>query len=155
MGFWDKLRDQVQATERCEEASCSDRPEIADGKLKPPDRAEIGRAAWRYVHSRAVDYPEQPSPQEIEREQNWIASFIQTYPCQHCAHEFVEICAQIPPDLSGRDNYVMWWCKAHNGVRDDLSQDVDVKCNLKDLLAAGRAGIPMGEWYKQCQAKPN
>mmetsp|Transcript_66725 Transcript_66725/g.133988 ORF Transcript_66725/g.133988 Transcript_66725/m.133988 type:complete len:169 (-) Transcript_66725:22-528(-) len=106
---------------------------------RPPDRAEIGRAAWRYVHTLAAHYPEKPAVEEQEDALYWLRSFVRLYPCGLCSREFIEVCSDLPPRLGSREDYTMWWCEAHNRVRDDLSQPL-CRCDLAELLAAGKAG---------------
>lgn len=38
-------------------------------KVDPPDRAEIGRAAWRYLHAMAAQFPETPRRNEAKEAQ--------------------------------------------------------------------------------------
>jgi hypothetical protein len=38
-------------------------------KVEPPDRAEIGRAAWRYLHAMAAQFPETPRRNEAKEAQ--------------------------------------------------------------------------------------
>merc|ERR1711972_467967 len=88
---WSNLREKFRTTERCTEASCHDKRAAntgADDEVEPPDRAEIGRAAWRYLHAMAACHPEQPTQQQQDDALAWLASFVQFYPCQHCAEHF-------------------------------------------------------------------
>mmetsp|Transcript_48775 Transcript_48775/g.85913 ORF Transcript_48775/g.85913 Transcript_48775/m.85913 type:complete len:150 (+) Transcript_48775:50-499(+) len=144
---WSNLRDKFKNQERCSEASCHDKEGDAGGDddgIEPPDRAEIGRAAWRYLHTRAANYPERPSGREQEDAQAWIASFVQLYPCSHCAEAFVEICAAMPPNVSTRTDHSMWWCKAHNSVSADLMKEAK-PCDPAKLIAAGQNGLFLDE----------
>merc|ERR1711924_349183 len=117
-------------------------------RARPPDRGQIGRAAWRYVHTMATDYPENPSRQEQEDAVAWLRAFVQLYPCGLCAREFVAVTQDLPPRLNSREAYTMWWCEAHNRVRDDLSQTLR-RCEPASLLAAGRAGLLLDEFQGQ------
>merc|ERR1719408_198913 len=121
-------------------------------QTRPPDRAQIGHAAWRYLHTMATHYPEQPAPFEREDALRWLRSFVELYPCGLCAQEFIEVTKDLPPQLGSREEYTMWWCKAHNRVRDDLSQPIR-ECDPAALLAAGRAGLSLDE-LGGCQDKP-
>uniref|UniRef100_A0A7S2MWM0 Sulfhydryl oxidase n=1 Tax=Alexandrium andersonii TaxID=327968 RepID=A0A7S2MWM0_9DINO len=114
----------------------------AQKRPRPPDRAEIGRAAWRYVHTLAANYPEQPSLGEQEDALYWLRSFVRLYPCGLCSREFVDVCSDLPPRLGSRKDYTLWWCEAHNRVRDDLSQPL-CRCDLTELLAVGQTGGSM------------
>ena len=39
-------------------------------QVEPPDRAEIGRAAWRYLHALAAQHPERPRTSEAAAAQD-------------------------------------------------------------------------------------
>uniref|UniRef100_A0A7S1L598 Sulfhydryl oxidase n=1 Tax=Alexandrium catenella TaxID=2925 RepID=A0A7S1L598_ALECA len=144
---WSNLREKFRTSERCTEASCHDRSasSAADGdEVEPPDRAEIGRAAWRYVHSLAAHHPEQPTAQEQEDAQAWLASFVQFYPCPHCAEHFIPICEKSPPRTASREEYSVWWCEAHNKVSYWLKNE-QRPCDPARLIAAGLAGLALDE----------
>ncbi|CAJ1447962.1 unnamed protein product [Effrenium voratum] len=126
----------------CQEPSTS-RPS------RPPSREEIGRAAWRYVHCLAANYPEQPEAQDQVSALVWLRSFLRLYPCRLCSQEFIDVCRDLPPRLPSRDEYALWWCEAHNRVRVDLSQPPR-RCELRDLLQAGLAGLTLSELSARC-----
>lgn len=120
---WQTLKEKFQSQERCDKPSCSDGAGGKSSKLVyPPDRSQIGRANWRYVHARAAHYPDEPSDLDRHRELAWLHSFIYTYPCGICARDFTAICARIPPALSSRKEYEDWWILVHNEVNKDLSK---------------------------------
>lgn len=119
-------------------------------KPRPPNREEIGRAAWRYVHCLAANFPDTPVIQEQVSSLGWIRAFLRLYPCHLCAQEFIEVCRDLPPRLGNRDEYVMWWCEAHNRVRSDLSQPLR-RCELQELLAAGQACLTLAE-VERCKS---
>jgi FAD-linked sulfhydryl oxidase len=120
---WDKLKANFNADERCDHASCVEGVHAQSSRLVyPPDRSQIGRANWRYVHARATNFPDVPSEEEQQSEINWIQSFIYTYPCRICARDFVSICGRMPPVVSSARAYQTWWSLAHNEVNKDLSK---------------------------------
>merc|ERR1712113_437438 len=123
-----------------------------DRQPRPPGRAEIGRAAWRYVHSAAANYPEQPDAVSKVCALQWLRSFVHLYPCQLCAREFIEVCSDLPPQLETRQSYCMWWCEAHNRVRADLSQTLR-QCIPSDVIRAGLAELTLDEFYGNSQAE--
>ena len=113
------LRERFAKQERCAEPSCVDGVSNFQGQtVYPPDRAEIGRAAWKYVHARAANF----DPENKLVEERWLRSFIALYPCKHCARDFLEICNRIHPDFSSRESYERWWVTAHNAVNKDLGK---------------------------------
>eukprot|EP00930_Biecheleria_cincta_P072349 TRINITY_DN59759_c0_g1_i1.p1 TRINITY_DN59759_c0_g1~~TRINITY_DN59759_c0_g1_i1.p1 ORF type:complete len:142 (-),score=19.59 TRINITY_DN59759_c0_g1_i1:160-585(-) len=111
---------------------------------RPPSRAEIGRAAWRYVHCMAANYPEEPALSDQATALSWLRAFVRFYPCQLCGQEFIEVCSDLPPRLASRRDYAMWWCEAHNRVRNDLSQSLR-RCEPEQLLAFGASGKLLDE----------
>ena len=122
---WQTLKEKFQSQERCDKPSCTEGIGNINSKvLYPPDRSQIGRANWRYVHTRAANFPENPSLIDKEHELAWIHSFIYTYPCGICARDFTSICARIPPSLSSRSEYENWWVVVHNEVNKDLSKPI-------------------------------
>ena len=57
MDVWKELKSRFRSEERCVETSCKDDEDIAyqPGKsCYPPSRSQIGRAAWRYLHTMAI-----------------------------------------------------------------------------------------------------
>ena len=122
---WNSLKERFNTDERCDHPSCVEGVHDGSSQLVyPPDRSQIGRANWRYVHTRAANYPESPSKTEQEAELKWIQSFVYTYPCRICARDFTEICQRMPPIVSSRKSYETWWVQAHNEVNKDLSKPI-------------------------------
>lgn len=137
------LQDRFKSDEQCKEVSCAeDLKAPGDGRLYPPNRAQIGRAGWRVLHTMAAEAPETRSAAEEQKALKWLASFIELYPCGHCAHAFVDICVENPPRLRTRDEGVQWWCEAHNLVNRDLSTPL-MQCE-KRLLMQAPTTYPLG-----------
>mmetsp|Transcript_93372 Transcript_93372/g.166062 ORF Transcript_93372/g.166062 Transcript_93372/m.166062 type:complete len:156 (+) Transcript_93372:39-506(+) len=143
---WSNLREKFRTEKRCVETSCKDRSAAAssEDEVEPPDRAEIGRAAWRYLHSLAAHHPERPNAAEEAQAQAWLASFVQNYPCSHCAAHFVEVCDAMPPRTGSREQYSVWWCEAHNKVNEELKNETRA-CDPQKLIAAGLKGLQLDE----------
>ncbi|CAE8672743.1 unnamed protein product [Polarella glacialis] len=144
---WSNLKDKFRTGERCVESSCHGRSgdRGPDDEVEPPDRAELGRAAWRYLHTLAAHHPEQPTALEEADSQAWLASFISFYPCSHCAAGFIDIVEAMPPRTSSRRDYAVWWCEAHNKVNAELSAELQ-RCEPSRLLGAGmRSGLGLDE----------
>ena len=76
MSVWAALKDKFRTDEQCVEISCDDFKGQVPGKIYPPDRAQIGVAAWRYLHAMAANHPEQPTPAEQADAQRWLAPFM-------------------------------------------------------------------------------
>lgn len=119
---WDQLRGYFSSEERCEKPSCVEGVHARPNNVYPPDRSQIGRANWKYVHTRASHFPADPSQQQKDSELKWIESFIYSYPCRICARSFAEICYRLPPHVASRKAYEEWWILAHDEVNSDLSK---------------------------------
>lgn len=146
---WAALKEKFRAAERCVDVSCRDRsgPAVGtDGHPVPPDRAEIGRSAWRYIHTLAANHPEQATRNQQAEAQAWLTSFVQLYPCSHCAEAFVEVCETMPPNFKTGRDYSMWWCQAHNAVSDTIGNEPR-RCDPLQLKAAGNAGHFIDEMF--------
>lgn len=126
----------------CNDPSCHDRSESWFTWFRrreptappPPDRTEIGRAAWMVIHSAAAQYPTNPSIQQKIEMKTWLQSFANLYPCHICRLGFVKIMQDLPPDTEGRDDLTLWACNAHNRVNNDIGL-AQHPCDLARLLA--------------------
>eukprot|EP00931_Biecheleriopsis_adriatica_P109268 TRINITY_DN83545_c0_g1_i1.p1 TRINITY_DN83545_c0_g1~~TRINITY_DN83545_c0_g1_i1.p1 ORF type:complete len:149 (+),score=21.59 TRINITY_DN83545_c0_g1_i1:63-509(+) len=145
MGAHGSRQEQQPAPANSACSACEASRATHAGKApRPPNREQIGRAAWRYVHAMAAHYPEEPALQEQAHALSWLRAFLKLYPCHLCAQEFIEVCRDLPPRLRSREDYAMWWCEAHNRVRADLSQAL-TRCEPSALLTTGLAGRTLDE----------
>ena len=125
LSAWQSLKEKFESQDRCDRPSCIDGINDTNSRLVyPPDRSQIGRANWKYVHKRASNFPDTPSADQQRRELDWIHSFIYTYPCGVCARDFTSICLRIPPVVTSRQAYEHWWYVVHNEVNKDLSKPI-------------------------------
>ena len=120
--MWASLAKKLTDDKQCETPACKDGSGSDSHSLRPPNREEIGRANWMYLHGRAEGYPESPTEKIVSNEEAWIYSFVYTYPCQHCALSFAHVCAELPPRLNSRRDYKDWWIKAHNKVNEEIGK---------------------------------
>ncbi|KAJ7863458.1 ERV/ALR sulfhydryl oxidase domain-containing protein [Mycena olivaceomarginata] len=73
----------------------------------PPDKDQLGRATWTFLHTAAAYYPTQPTPAQRTQMLALIHALPALYPCNHCAEDFGASVAQSPPD---RHNEVAFDC---------------------------------------------
>ncbi|AWU74331.1 hypothetical protein CAS74_004302 [Pichia kudriavzevii] len=95
-------------------------PKMGNETLK----AELGRAAWKVLHTILARYPEDPSIREREHVSQYIDSFAQVYPCGDCARHFIKLLKRYPPQLNSRKNAAMWGCFIHNKVNERLEKPI-------------------------------
>ncbi|KAJ7117562.1 ERV/ALR sulfhydryl oxidase domain-containing protein, partial [Mycena epipterygia] len=89
----------------------------------PPDKEQLGRATWAFLHTTAAYYPERPTPNQRANMLMLIRALPVLYPCSHCADDFGESVAQNPPDVSGRAGLSRWFCERHNEVNEKLGKE--------------------------------
>ncbi|KAJ3240611.1 hypothetical protein HDU78_002234 [Chytriomyces hyalinus] len=79
-------------------------------------KAELGRAAWRLLHTMAGKFPHKPSKDQQRAMNDFIYLFGQLYPCGDCARHFKIILDNNPPDVSSKAAVADWACRVHNIV---------------------------------------
>ncbi|KAI9104648.1 hypothetical protein DFS34DRAFT_589770 [Phlyctochytrium arcticum] len=87
-------------------------------------KAELGRAAWRLLHTMVGKFPEMPHEDEKRDLLNFIYLFGRLYPCGDCARHFKTVLENHPPDVSSGQNASMWACKVHNVVNERLKKPI-------------------------------
>mmetsp|Transcript_15124 Transcript_15124/g.17126 ORF Transcript_15124/g.17126 Transcript_15124/m.17126 type:complete len:241 (+) Transcript_15124:295-1017(+) len=90
----------------------------------PLDRAEIGRATWRTLHTTAAYYPKTPSEEQQRAARSLVESLAVLYPCSHCREHFMNRVEEIPPKVSSRKEFSIWLCEAHNAVNEILDKPI-------------------------------
>ncbi|KAJ7904789.1 ERV/ALR sulfhydryl oxidase domain-containing protein [Mycena leptocephala] len=88
----------------------------------PPDKDQLGRATWTFLHTAAAYYPTKPTPAQRSQMLALIHALPALYPCTHCAEDFGESVAKHPPDVSGRAGLSQWFCERHNEVNEKLGK---------------------------------
>ncbi|KAJ7181002.1 ERV/ALR sulfhydryl oxidase domain-containing protein [Mycena filopes] len=89
----------------------------------PPDKDELGRATWTFLHTAAAYYPVVPSPTQRSQMLALIHALPALYPCTPCADDFGAEVARHPPDVSGRAGLSRWFCQRHNEVNEKLGKE--------------------------------
>jgi FAD-linked sulfhydryl oxidase len=106
-------------------------------------RAELGRAAWKVLHTTFARFPEKPTDDEKEALRSYVHLFQRLYPwyvlsyvalfrwrlarANHnhsgeCAEHFGQVLTKYPPQVSSRTAAAMWGCFVHNVVNKRLKK---------------------------------
>ncbi|KAH7391796.1 FAD dependent sulfhydryl oxidase Erv2 [Pyrenochaeta sp. MPI-SDFR-AT-0127] len=85
-------------------------------------KAELGRAAWKVLHTTFGRFPEKPTDEEKEALRSYVHLFQRLYPCGECAEHFGQVLAKYPPQVSSRTAAAMWGCFVHNIVNKRLKK---------------------------------
>jgi FAD-linked sulfhydryl oxidase len=81
-----------------------------------------GPRAWHWLHSKSVDYPENPSRQQKLSMLAEFWGFVQTLPCPTCRSHATIYARSFPPDLSGSRGFQIWAWRFHNAVNQRLGK---------------------------------
>ncbi|KAL5121925.1 hypothetical protein ACEQ8H_000141 [Pleosporales sp. CAS-2024a] len=95
-------------------------PKLGNATVK----AELGRAAWKVLHTTFARFPEKPTEDEKEALRSYVHLFQRLYPCGECAEHFGQILAKYPPQVSSRTAAAMWGCLIHNKVNARLKKEI-------------------------------
>ncbi|KAF2134019.1 hypothetical protein P153DRAFT_353231 [Dothidotthia symphoricarpi CBS 119687] len=85
-------------------------------------KAELGRAAWKVLHTTFGRFPEKPTAEEQEALRSYVHLFQRLYPCGDCAEHFGQVLSKYPPQVSSRSAAAMWGCFVHNIVNKRLKK---------------------------------
>ncbi|KAG8525332.1 uncharacterized protein KY384_008976 [Bacidia gigantensis] len=102
-------------------------------------KAELGRAAWKVMHTMMAKFPDKPSKEEQTALVSYIHLFARLYPCGECASHFQKILAKFPPQVSTRSNAAAWACHVHNVVNRSLEKEEFDCSNIGDFYDCGCA----------------
>ena len=116
-------------------------------------KAELGRAAWKLLHTTMARFPDTPTADESDALKNYIYLFARLYPCGECAEHFQEILKKYPPQTSTRGTAAAWACFVHNEVNISKGKDVFDCGNIGDFYDCGCTEDEEGKSTKQAQAK--
>ncbi|KAL7312906.1 hypothetical protein PS15m_008612 [Mucor circinelloides] len=101
---------------------------IMDAMGNKTERAELGRATWKFLHTMMARYPEKPSKEERKSLHDFMMLFSTLYPCGECASHFNKLITTYPPQTSSRFSASQWLCAMHNKVNERLKKPI-FDCN--------------------------
>ncbi|KAK7512176.1 FAD dependent sulfhydryl oxidase-like protein Erv2 [Phyllosticta citriasiana] len=117
-------------------------PAIAPKLGNETIKAELGRAAWKLLHTTFARFPDKPSEDEKVALKTYIHLFQRLYPCGECASHFATILEKYPPQVSSRSAAAAWGCHVHNQVNKRLQKPLFDCSNIGDFYKCGCAETP-------------
>ncbi|TPX60750.1 hypothetical protein SpCBS45565_g07438 [Spizellomyces sp. 'palustris'] len=102
-------------------------------------KAELGRSAWRLLHTMAGKFPIEPTIDEQEAMRDFVYLFARLYPCGDCARHFKVVLEANPPDVTTRETISQWACKVHNVVNERLKKPIFDCAKLAETWKCGCA----------------
>ncbi|ORX90375.1 hypothetical protein K493DRAFT_318035 [Basidiobolus meristosporus CBS 931.73] len=97
----------------------------------PPDKVELGRSTWTFLHTMAAYYPDKPSQEQQGDMRSFLGNFSKFYPCQWCANHLQGQMKSDPPKVNSREALSLWLCQLHNGV-NRLLKKPEFDCSKVD-----------------------
>ena len=110
-------------------------PQLGNETLK----AELGRAAWKVLHTTMARFPDKPSQDESDALKSYLYLFARLYPCGECAEHFQQILKKYPPQTGSRSSAAAWACFVHNVVNESKGKPVFDCANIGDFYDCGCA----------------
>lgn len=102
-------------------------------------KAELGRAAWKVLHTTMARFPDKPTQDESDALKNYLFLFARLYPCGECAEHFQKILQKYPPQTSSRSSAAAWTCFVHNLVNERKGKPIFDCANIGDFYDCGCA----------------
>ena len=102
-------------------------------------KADLGRAAWKVLHTTMARFPDKPTVDESEALNQYLHLFARLYPCGECAEHFQKILKKYPPQTSSRSSAAAWACFVHNLVNERKGKPIFDCANIGDFYDCGCA----------------
>eukprot|EP00914_Ancora_sagittata_P032143 GHVO01065122.1.p1 GENE.GHVO01065122.1~~GHVO01065122.1.p1 ORF type:complete len:125 (-),score=40.81 GHVO01065122.1:128-502(-) len=111
-----------QMDEKCKEVSCRDKLEgefDASPFTSPPDRRELGRATWMFMHGLTANMKGETGGGSLVK---WAGAFASLYPCPTCRPGFERAVGSdnVNKILHTTGRYPLWMCAIHNEINKEL-----------------------------------
>ncbi|OAL28365.1 hypothetical protein AYO20_09482 [Fonsecaea nubica] len=111
-------------------------------------KAELGRAAWKVLHTTMARFPDKPTQDESDALKSYVYLFARLYPCGECAEHFQQILKKYPPQTSSRSSAAAWACFVHNVVNERKGKPIFDCANIGDFYDCGCADDEKEEMAK-------
>ncbi|GAA94428.1 uncharacterized protein L969DRAFT_89787 [Mixia osmundae IAM 14324] len=108
-------------------------PKLGNATVK----AELGRAAWKVLHTMGQRFPDKPTTDEKEAFKAFLWLFSRLYPCGECAQHFHELLVQYPPQTASKSVVSIYLCSMHNKVNESLDKPLFDCSKLEGLYDCG------------------
>ncbi|KAI9843054.1 MAG: hypothetical protein M1838_002886 [Thelocarpon superellum] len=102
-------------------------------------KAELGRAAWKVLHTTMARFPDKPTEDQSTALRSYLHLFARLYPCGECAGHFRQILSKFPPQVTSRSTAAAWACHVHNEVNKSLKKTLFDCSKIGDFYDCGCA----------------
>ena len=98
-------------------------------------KEQWGPRGWAWLHTLAIYYSANPTPQEQRAMFARFWSFIQKLPCPECRLHTIKYARAYPPDFSGSAGFQTWVWRFHNAVNFRLDKPLITSEEYNDIYA--------------------
>jgi len=97
-----------------------------------------GKTAWKFIHSVALTYPNNPSDTEKQAMENFIFSLQYLLPCAQCRNNFKLELQKYPlgNNIKNKQSLNVWLTKVHNEVNKRLGAPIMTEENVIELVVS-------------------
>jgi FAD-linked sulfhydryl oxidase len=100
-------------------------------------KEELGRAAWKVLHTTMARFPDEPTTDESDALKSYMYLFARLYPCGECAEHFQKLLKEYPPQTSSRSAAAAWACFIHNQVNESKKKPIFDCSKIGDFYDCG------------------
>jgi mitochondrial FAD-linked sulfhydryl oxidase len=112
---------------------------------------EWGPKGWNWLHTLAINYPQNPTQGEGRVAYRRIWDFITHLPCAECLEHAARFVARRPPDLSSTHALQAWVWGFHNAVNARLGKRL---VSYEEYSAAYADELCWANWHAGCLRAP-
>ncbi|ETI28762.1 hypothetical protein G647_01213 [Cladophialophora carrionii CBS 160.54] len=145
LSYSDRFQDKLHRTGTADIPTVTATPDTLHGehvmgKLGNETlKAELGRAAWKVLHTTMARFPDKPTQDESDALKSYVYLFARLYPCGECAEHFQQILKKYPPQTGSRSSAAAWACFVHNVVNESKGKPLFDCANIGDFYDCGCA----------------
>jgi hypothetical protein len=97
-----------------------------------PQMEELGAASWKFLHSMAANYHDQPPFHLKYAWYNVMELLVHTYPCPVCRDHLWQNIEEYGVHVQNRTDVSMWLCWLHNEVNKANGKPI-YPCSIEQL----------------------
>lgn len=97
-------------------------------RVEGPNRSVIYDRIWEHLGALPSTMEAQPTPEDRDRMQVYVASLVTNIPCGDCSTHARSYVAINPVDASSPQALSKWICNYRNAIREMKGQQITVQC---------------------------
>ena len=99
-----------------------------------------GKQAWHFIHSIALNYPENPTEDDKNNYILFLNSLEYVLPCPICGYHFKQNMELTPPKLTNKTDFFNWTVDMHNEVNKSNNKPIiTYEQAFKEVIKNGKS----------------